>query len=495
MADTVTYSKFACVGTGFSGIGLGATLRRWYNESDIRYFERRDKLGGTWYINKYPGAACDVPSAFYSLSYEQNTEWSRILPTTDEIEAYLQRVAQKYDLLSKMTFGVEVTECRWVEAQNRWRLTIRDDRHNKILVHEASILFSASGQLVYPLDLDVPGVETFKGGIFHSARWRKDIGRSKHWVFPPIDFPYPRWLKWAFKHVPFILRLHRFHIFLQAESQFKLFPLTEKAGRLRAAMRVQVQRYMRETAPEKYHDILIPDFDVGCKRRIFDSGYLKSLHASNLVLTNKKAIESVPDGVRTEEKTIKTDVIILANGFRTNDFVSPLKVIGRDGELLTEHWEKAGGPEAYNCSVMSGFPNFFLLLGPNAATGHTSAIMASENSINYALRFLKPVITGKAATVEIKADAEIAYTNKMQDDLSKTVWNSGCQSWYIKEDQGQRWNAMSYPYSQAHFWYRSVLPTWKDWKIKNSSRDTYCQLYLFLAILGASCLTAVLTKV
>ena len=450
-------------------------------------------------VNRCIGAACDVPSALYSLSYEQNTEWSRILPTTDEIEAYLQRVTQKYDLLSKMTFGVEVTECRWVEAQNRWRLTIRDDRHNKILLHEASILFSASGQLVYPLDLDVPGVETFKGDIFHSARWRKDVSldgkdvvifgngctatqivpaivkktktltqivRSKHWVFPPIDFPYPGWLKWAFKHVPFILRLHRFHIFLQAESQFKLFPLTEKAGRLRAAMRVQVERYMRKTAPEKYHDILIPDFDVGCKRRIFDSGYLKSLHASNLVLTNKKAIEIVPDGVRTEEKTIKADVIILANGFRTNDFVSPSKVIGRNGELLTEHWEKAGGPEAYNCSVMSGFPNFFLLLGPNAATGHTSAIMASENSINYALRILKPVITGKAATVEIKADAEVAYTNKMQDDLSKTVWNSGCQSWYVKEDQGQRWNAMSYPYSQAHFWYRSVFPTWKDWKIK-----------------------------
>lgn len=444
-----------------------------------------------------------------------------------------------------MTFGVEVTECRWMEEQNRWRLTIRDQRRDKTFFHEASVLFSASGQLVYPAEIDVPGTETFKGDIFHSARWRQDVSlegkdvvvfgngctanqivpaivertksltqivRSKHWVFPPIDMEYPGWMRWMFKHLPFVLRLHRFHIFLQAESQFRLFPMTKRAAKLRQAMRVGVERYMRTTAPKKYHDILIPDFDIGCKRRIFDSGYLKSLHASNLRLTNKKAVEIVPEGVRTEQGLIKADVIVMANGFRTNEFVSPLKVVGRNGELLTEHWEKAGGPEAYNCSVMSGFPNFFLILGPNAATGHTSAIMASENTINYALRILKPVITGKADTVEIRPDAEFAYSTKIQDDLAKTVWNSGCHSWYVKEDHGRTWNAMSYPYSQVHFWYRSVFPTWKDWKIKvrtaqairtfhadkreqQSSSTSYNRLYIYLAFLGLSFLTAALAKV
>lgn len=279
--------------------------------------------------------------------------------------------------------------------------------------------------------------------------------------------PYPSWLRWAFKHVLLFLRLHRFQIFLLAEKDFQLFPMTKRGAQLRASRRKAVERYMRSTAPSKHHDLLIPDFDLGCKRRIFDCGYLKSLHAPNLVLTDRKALEIVPEGVRTATGIIKADIIVMANGFRTNEFISPMVVTGRNGQTLTDHWKKFGGPEAYNCSVMNGFPNFFMILGPNAATGHTSAIMASENTINYALRILKPVISGDATTVEIREDAEVSYAYRMQEDMKKTVWNSGCQSWYVKvnDKEGGSWNAMSYPYSQAHFWYRSLFPVWKDWNI------------------------------
>lgn len=446
------------------------------------------------------GCACDVPSALYSLSYEQNTTWSRVLPTNAEIEKYLLGVATKYDLLTRMRFGVEVKRCTWMPEENCWQLEIQDLATEKLFKHRCLVLFSAAGQLVYPRDLDIPGTETFKGEIFHSARWKasasiedKDvivigngctaaqivpaivkktktltqIVRSKHWVFPPVDMAYPSWLRWGFRNIPGLLRLHRLQVFLWAEWDFQLFPMTEKAAKMRQARRKDVERYMKSTAPQKYHDMLIPDFDVGCKRRIFDSGYLKSLHEKNLTLTNRKALEIVPEGIRTDDGVIKADVIVLANGFRTNEFISPMEVIGRDNIGLTEHWERVGGPEAYNCSVLNGFPNFFMILGPNAATGHTSAIMASENTINYALRVLRPVITGNAKYVEIKADAELAYAYKIQEDLRKTVWNSGCQSWYIKKNDQDRstWNAMSYPYSQAHFWYRSLLPNWKDWNV------------------------------
>jgi len=458
-------------------------------------------------IDTFAGCACDVPSALYSLSYEQNTDWSRVLPTNAEIESYLLKVAAKYDLLSKMKFRVEVKQCNWLEEEKLWHMDLEDLADGCRFTHRCSILFSAAGQLVYPRELDIPGTETFKGEIFHSARWNstasvdgKDvivigngctaaqivpaivkktksltqIVRSKHWVFPPVDMPYPSWLRWGFKNLPGLLRLHRLQIFLWAEWDFQLFPMTERAAKMRNTRRENVERYMKTTAPAKYHDLLIPDFDVGCKRRIFDSGYLKSLHENNLTLTMAKALEVVPEGIRTTDGVIKADMIVLANGFRTNEFISPMRVYGRGGIDLSAHWEKAGGPEAYNCSVLNGFPNFFMILGPNAATGHTSAIMASENTINYALRVLKPFMDGTTTTVEIKADAELSYAYQLQADLKKTVWNSGCRSWYVKanDKEGSSWNAMSYPYSQAHFWYRSLFPTWKDWNMIVSSSSS-----------------------
>ncbi|KAF2182322.1 FAD/NAD(P)-binding domain-containing protein [Zopfia rhizophila CBS 207.26] len=495
------YTQFACVGTGISAIGLGATLQRWYGITDIQFFERHADLGGTWYINKYSGCACDVPSALYSLSYEQNPEWSRVLPTTDEIENYTRKVASKYHLLEKMRFSVDIESCIWQVETSRWRLHVRDIKTGNSFIHECQVLFSAAGQLVHPRELDVQGQNTFKGPIFHSARWRSDVDltgkdvvifgngctaaqivpaivgktksltqviRSKHWIFPPIDFEYRGWMRWMFKYIPLTLWLHRLHIFLLAESDFRLFPMTRAAARLRETRRAKVESYMRNTAPEKYHDLLIPDFDIGCKRRIFDCGYLNSLQFENLTLTMDTVREIVPEGIRTDKEVIKADVIVMANGFRTNEFIDPMKVTGRGGETLTKHWAKFGGPEAYNCSAVSGFPNFFMILGPNAATGHTSAIMASENTANYAMRILKPVVKGYADSVEVKEDAEKQYVYKLQDDLKNTVWSSGCNSWYVKKsvEKGKQWNAMSYPYSQAHFWYRSLFPRWKDWSVK-----------------------------
>jgi cation diffusion facilitator CzcD-associated flavoprotein CzcO len=371
---------------------------------------------------------------------------------------------------------------------------------------------------VYPRELDVPGVENFKGDIFHSARWKSDADlhgkdvvvfgngctaaqivpaivhrtnsltqmvRSKHWVFPPVDFTYPNWMKWMFKTFPFTLWLHRLSIFLVAENEFRLFPMTSSAARLRARRRVKVENYMRKTAPAKFHDMLVPDFDVGCKRRIFDCGYLQSMHAPNFDLTMEPAREILPHGVRTDKGEINADVIIMANGFRTNEFIDPMTITGIGGETLTEHWDRFGGPEAYNCSVLNKFPNFFMILGPNAATGHTSAIMASENTINYAMRVLKPVVDGDAEYVEIRADAEAQYAFSLQDALKQTVWSSGCDSWYVKRNKeaGIEWNAMSYPYSQGHFWYRSLFPRWADWVVKVSPPCGNHALFLLLPLL------------
>ena len=450
-----------------------------------------------------------MPSALYSFSFEPNSEWTRVLPSSDELWANQDRVALKYDLKRKMSFGMRVERCEWIEESARWRLTIRHLKTDTILTHESQFLFCASGQLVKPREMDVPGSETFKGPIFHTARWRTDVDltdkkvvvfgngctaaqvvpaiigkvksltqfvRAKHWMMPPIDREVPDIAHLVLRWLPGAMGLQRLLVFAAAENSLRGFPLTEAARRFRSNQRVKSERYMREAAPAKYHDLLIPDFEVGCKRRIFDSGYLKSLHAENLTLTDEKAVEIVPEGVRTAGgDVVEADVVVLANGFVTNDFLIGMDVRGYGGKTIQEHWASFGGAEAYNCSVLSGFPNMFILLGPNAATGHTSAVMASENSINYALRVLRPVLEGRASVADLKWEAEKVYSDKLQAALRDTVWNSGCQSWYVKDagdDSGETWNAMSYPWSQAHFWYRSLFPVWSDWEYRVSCFST-----------------------
>ncbi|PYH91801.1 dimethylaniline monooxygenase, partial [Aspergillus ellipticus CBS 707.79] len=494
--DVPSYSQIACVGTGLTAVALGATLQRWYGLDDIHFFDRHPTSGGTWSINSYPGAACDVPSALYSYSFELNPDWTQVMPASDEIKQYQDDVMKKYHIEEKMTFATEVTRCVWRDDDDRWLLYLRDVQTGRTFTHECQILFAATGMLVEPRPFDVSGVEDFHGSIFHSARWNHDIDlegknvivigngctaaqivpalakkvnsltqivRSQHWIFPAFNFTYPSFLRWVFRYIPFAMKLHRFHIFLIAENGFRLFPMTKAAARLRESKKKKVEKYMRATAPAKYHDILIPDFEVGCKRRIFDSSdYLQSLHNDNLLLTDAKIEMVVKEGIQTSQGLVPADAIVLATGFQTNKFLPYMDVLGRDGKNLTEHCSEYGGPSAYNCSVLNGFPNFFMLLGPNSATGHTSALMAAENSVNYALRILKPVLEGKASTVEIKLDAEREYVYWMQDALRKRVWNS-CASWYVNE---QKWNSSAYPWTQGHYWWRSLFPVWSDWNIK-----------------------------
>lgn len=347
-------------------------------------------------LNVDIGAACDVPSALYSFSYEPKADWTRILPSGSELWKYLDDVARKYDLRPKMSFGMKVESAEWIEETTRWRIQVRDLKTDRVFAHECQFLFSAMGLLVTPRELDVPGASTFRGPIFHSAQWQDvdltgkrvvvfgngctgaqivpsivnqtehltQIVRSKHWVFPPIDKRIPKGTQKLLQHVPGLTLISRIMVFLLAEKEFQGFYMTSNAAKFRDRRRRQVVKYMRDTAPEKYHDMLIPDWEIGCKRRIFDVGYLESLHAENLTLTDDKAVEILPDGVRLESGAfVPADVIIHANGFETNHYLGDVKIKGRRGITPEEHWESFGGVEAYNCSVMSGFPNFFMLLG------------------------------------------------------------------------------------------------------------------------------------
>ena len=372
-------------------------------------------------------------------------------------------------------------------------------------VVKAKIVVSAAGGLVEPNEFpnSIAGREQFEGKVFHSARWdyevdlnEKDVVvvgtgcsaiqfvprltkspfnaksvtqvmRSPPWVLPEIIPPFgkEKWEKWTpvlFERIPLLARTCRLMLFLICELDFMLFfrdtPYHRKA---RKEVESRLMRHMKKTAPEKYHEILSPNYSLGCKRRIIDYGWLNCLNNPKIKLTTQPLTSLQPRGailgpgrnypdpkdvaskVSTDQVQIPADVVILANGFELTTWLHPLKVRGKGGALMQDVWDERGGPQAYMGATMDGFPNFFMIFGPNTATGHSSVILASENMIEYSLRFIRHILSGDVRTVEVKKDAEMAWTRKMQEKLQETVYNSGgCLNWY-KAASG--WNATTYP--------------------------------------------------
>lgn len=443
-----------------------------------------------------PGAACDVPAALYSFSFAPSGGWTRVLPERDELWAYIKKVADEYDLPKRITLGTKVERCTWDEQRKVWRMRVRHVETGQFLTHECQFLFAGTGQLAEPRKPDLPGIDNFKGPVFSATWWRDDVDltdkrvvvfgngctgcqivpaiadrckqvthvvRSKHWIAPPTDSPVIEQTRFLLNTVPGLLSLLRLLVFTIAESAFPAFQMDKAGTRNRQRRQAKVERYMRKAAPAEYHDLLIPDFQFGCKRRIFDPGYLPSLHRPNVTLTGAAVEELTPGGVRFENgEVVEADVVVLATGYATGQYFHGMDIIGREGSIQ-EHWKQFGGPEAYNCSAVNGFPNFTMILGPNSATGHTSAVMAIENTINFGLRAIKPVLDGAAETVEVSREAEERYSQKMQAVLRGMVWETGCGSWYVKKNaDGTEWNSHTYPWGQARLWYDSVFLRKKD---------------------------------
>jgi cation diffusion facilitator CzcD-associated flavoprotein CzcO len=369
-------------------------------------------------------------------------------------------------------------------------------------VIKAKVVVSCVGGLVEPRGWpdEIQGIENFKGKMFHSARWDETVDftdknvvvvgtgcssaqlvprlpnapfnaksvtqlmRSPPWVVNAVSAPGgDKWWEQngpkLLRNIPGLKELLRFFIFFAAEGEFKkLFPNTPYAEKHRKIYEEKVLKHLHKTVPEKYHKIMTPDYGVGCKRRIFDKRWLQSLNSEKIDLTTQPLNCVTENGVVIgpgatyppnasekdyPEKEIPADIIVLANGFDTTRWLHPLKVVGREGKDLVQVMEERGGPQVYQGTAMDAFPNFFLIFGPNTATGHSSVVMASENMVGYSLKFIKLILDGEAKSVEVKKEAEIAYTAEMQEALKDTVWKSGgCSSWYINKDG---WNSTVYP--------------------------------------------------
>lgn len=392
----------------------------------------------------------------------------------------------------------------WSEAERRDKIAAEGPKSVYLATEKirAKIAISAVGGLVEPqvIPKDIPGFDTFEGELTHTARWDEDLNvngkdvvvlgagasaaqvvssisstkynvksitqllRTAPWVRPDDDAgqltnEQLQQLSWYFQYIPGFQRAYRSMVFFLVEHEFFLMwsnsSYTEKHRPLEEE---RYRRFMKMTAPAKYYDLLTPDYDLGCKRRIIGGEWLRSLHRPKVNLTSRELksvnARSVTLGSPTyprvaetkaesDEMQLPADVIILANGYRTNEYLYPIRVIGKDGRSIYEIWEERGGPQAYLGIAMDKFPNFFMIFGPNTVTGHTSVILASENAITYTMKLIKPILKGTVSTWEIKEDAELEWTKRVQDGLKQTPFNNGsCTSWYTN-DKG--WNSTAYP--------------------------------------------------
>ncbi|PTB63615.1 FAD/NAD(P)-binding domain-containing protein [Trichoderma citrinoviride] len=505
------------IGAGISGVGFAIQLVRQFGTRNFKIIEKSENIGGTWWINSYPGCGCDVPSHFFSYSFALKPDWSRKYALRSEIHQYFTSVAAQYDIHRHVRLASLVEKASWDGVSGTWNITVRDFRTSEVTEYRSKILISAVGALSVPRKCTIPGASSFRGEIFHTAQWDhtfnwKDkelivVGngcsatqiipeissgpgaakmvtqfcRQAHWLAERPNPEYSALFKWTMKWVPLAMRIYRAKLYWNQERDFVGFDI-ETGAEIRRGWAEDAADYIRANAPAHYRDFLVPKTEIGCKRRVNDTGYLASLHQNNVKLIYDDPVEEiVPSGVRTKAgRTVHADAIVLAHGFETQKPFGSFQVLGEGGVSIQDHWNQLseGVPSAYLGTCLSGFPNFFIMMGPNTLSGHLSVIYTTECQINFTLRIIRPILnamgTGTSALatgrptcdiVSVEPSAEKRDIETVQQKAGKLVWASGCTSWFI--DENTKRNTIMFPDWQYKFWLRSVFISWDDFTARD----------------------------
>ncbi|QKW08415.1 NAD(P)/FAD-dependent oxidoreductase [Streptomyces sp. NA04227] len=455
------------IGAGISGVGAGVRLR----EAGIRDFliiEAAEDFGGTWRANTYPGCQCDVPSRLYSYSFAPNPEWTRVYANQPEILAYVRQVADRHRLREHTRFGVRMTEAHWQPAQGRWLVRTTAGEFT------ARFLIAGAGPWNEPLTPEIPGLESFPGEVFHSARWNHDYDlsgkrvavlgtgasavqfvpaiaprvdrlhlfqRTAQWVLPKLDHHIPKAERWAMRQLPGARAGLAAVEYRAMETLGRGF---RKPGLMRGVQAV-ARAHLRATVRDReLRRKLTPDYTIGCKRILFSNYYYPALTRPN-VEVHASAVRAVEGStvVGADGSRAEVDAIILGTGFHILDMPLADHVHDGAGRTLADHWQ--GSPEAYLGTVTAGFPNAFLLLGPGLGTGHSSAFAILEAQLELVLGALRTARSSGSATIEVRAEVQAAFNKELQAALAGTVYNSGgCRSYYL--DANGR-NSFSWPWS------------------------------------------------
>jgi cation diffusion facilitator CzcD-associated flavoprotein CzcO len=449
----VSSPTIVIVGAGFGGIAGAIELRR-HGFQDITILEGAPDLGGTWFYNSYPGAACDVPSHLYSFSYEQRTSWSRLCSPQQEILDYLRGVADEYGITPLIRFSQRVADCTFDPASKRW--TVQTESGER---HDADVLILATGQLNRPSIPALAGLDRFAGHSFHSARWDHDydlrgkrvavVGtgasavqfvpevaaqaahlsvfqRTGNWFLPRRNHVYGTLVRGAIRRVPGLQRLRRGFLFNYCESLTLAIRHPRTVGRL-AGLRSAA--FMRGQLPDpQLRARAWPSYTFGCKRVLFSSHYLPTLARPNVELVTEAITEVTETGLRTDDGRVHAiDCIIWGTGFKATEFVAPTRVAGADGRTLDEVW--SDGAHAHLGLTVPGFPSMFLMYGPNTNTSGGSIIFYHEAQASYIRQALEHLRAGGYRSLEVRPEVEAASDRELQARFQGTAW-TGCDSWY-----------------------------------------------------------------
>jgi cation diffusion facilitator CzcD-associated flavoprotein CzcO len=447
------------IGAGFGGIATAIELQR-HGVSDVRILEAAPSLGGTWFYNSYPGAACDVPSHLYSYSFEQRRDWSRLCCTQSEILEYLCDVARDHDVQRLIEFSRRVSRCRFDEASSRW--TVETETGES---YQADAIVLATGQLNRPAIPHLPELGRFGGHSFHSARWDHDydlagkrvavVGtgasavqfvpqiaprvaqmtvfqRTGNWLLPRENRVYPPWLRGLIERVPAIQWVRRRYLFNYCEALTLTIRHPRTIGRL---LGLRSRLFMRRQLPDpELRAKVMPGYIFGCKRVLFSSRYLPALGRPNVELVTDQISAVTKAGLVTADgREREFDCIIWSTGFRATEFMAPMQVTGAGGRKLSDAW--AGGAHAHLGLTVPSFPSMFLMYGPNTNTSGGSIIFYLEAQAAYIRQALEHLRGGPFSRLDVRPDVEALSDRQTQARFAGTAW-TGCDSWY-RDEQGR----------------------------------------------------------
>ena len=449
----------AIIGAGFAGIGMAIRLKK-AGIHAFTLFERADSIGGTWRDNSYPGAACDVPSHVYSLSFEQNPSWSGRFAGSGEIQEHLLSLVKKWGLEEHLQLNTAITEADFDETSGVWTLTTGKGERRPFRV-----VVSGVGGLVDPAYPEIKGLNSFQGTQFHTARWNHEydingrnmaiIGtgasavqvvpaiapqvkqlvvfqRTAAWVVRKWEKSYSTEAKGRLSRLPLLLRLLRALKYWLSELLGTLVFFNSK--RLSSVGEWLSMTHLRAQVKDpELRKKLTPSFQFGCKRVLLSDDYWATFERENVELVTDQITEITADGIKTADGRLhRVDGIILATGFDLGLASAPFPITGLGGKSLDEAWRD--GASAYKGITVNGFPNWFILMGPNTGPGHTSVLIYTEAQINHALQAIKTLKKQGIKYLDIKEEVQERYNTGIQKRMKNTAWLSGCKSWYLSED-------------------------------------------------------------
>jgi cation diffusion facilitator CzcD-associated flavoprotein CzcO len=448
------------VGAGFAGLAMAVRLKE-AGIDDFVVLERGDDVGGTWRDNTYPGAACDVPSHLYSFSFAPNPRWTRSFSPQWEILDYLRDVAARYGVVGHLRLGTGAEALSWDDGARHWVVDVdgQDERYG----YTADVVVGAMGALSEPSLPEIPGIESFAGDLFHSAAWDHGhdlqgervavIGtgasaiqfvpeiqptvahldvyqRTPPWIVPRRDRALRPLERRVFRALPAVQQAIRGGIYWARE--LLSFGFTHPQ-RMQVIQRMAAVHLAHQVSDPELRRRLTPSYTIGCKRILISNDWYPAIQQPNVDLVTDDIAEVRPHSIVTADGTERpTDTIICGTGFHVTDFPAGRRIHGPGGATLSDVWQERGSMEAYLGTTVAGFPNLFLLVGPNTGLGHTSMVFMIESQVAYVVDALAHMDATAATTVDVRPEAQDRYNARLQRRLARTVWNrGGCRSWYL----------------------------------------------------------------